>query len=172
MIETTRNDVAAYKIQVSQAQNLLDLFAGQAVLQNLLPNQVVKSISAESTFATGLRSDLLNNRPDLRGAEYQLQAAGANVGAAKARMFPAISLTGSAGYASADLKDLFKSGGFSWSIGPSIDLPIFDWGTHKANIKISETEQQIALADYEKPFNPLFVKSMMRWLPVPILRIV
>ena len=54
------------------------------------------------------------------------------------------------------LKDLFKSGGFSWSVGPSIDLPIFDWGTRKANIKIAETEQQIALADYEKAIQSAF----------------
>ncbi|USA47861.1 AdeC/AdeK/OprM family multidrug efflux complex outer membrane factor [Acinetobacter sp. C26M] len=155
-VETARNDVAAYKTQVSQAQNLLNLLAGQNVPQNLLPSQAVKTISAERSFATGLSSDLLNNRPDLKAAEYQLRAAGANIGAAKARMFPTISLTGSAGYASTDLKNLFKSGGFSWSVGPSIDLPIFDWGTRKANIKISETEQQIALADYEKSIQSAF----------------
>lgn len=155
-VETARNDVANYKTQVSQAQNLLDLLAGQTIPKNLLPDQAILNITQEKIFATGLSSDLLNNRPDLKGAEYQLQAAGANVGAAKARMFPTISLTGSAGYASADLKDLFKSGGFSWSIRPSIDLPIFDWGTRKANIKISETEQQIALADYEKAIQSAF----------------
>lgn len=155
-VETARNDVATYKTQVSQAQNLLDLLAGQTLPQNLLPNQAVKAISAERSFATGLSSDLLNNRPDLKAAEYQLRAAGANIGAAKARMFPTISLTGSAGYASADLKDLFKSGGFSWSVGPSIDLPIFDWGTRKANIKISETEQKIAVSDYEKAIQSAF----------------
>lgn len=155
-VETARNDVATYKTQVAQAQNLLNLLAGQTLPQNLLPYQAVKTISAESRFATGLSSDLLNNRPDLKAAEYQLRAAGANIGAAKARMFPTISLTGSAGYASSDLKDLFKSGGFSWSVGPSIDLPIFDWGTRKANIKISETEQKIAVSDYEKAIQSAF----------------
>lgn len=155
-VETARNDVATYKTQVAQAQNLLNLLAGQTIPQNLLPHQAVKTISAESSFATGLSSDLLNNRPDLKAAEYQLLAAGANIGAAKARMFPTISLTGSAGYASSDLKDLFKSGGFSWSVGPSIDLPIFDWGTRKANIKISETEQKIAVSDYEKAIQSAF----------------
>lgn len=171
-VETARNDVANYKTQISQAQNLLDLLAGQTIPKNLLPDQAILNITQEKIFATGLSSDLLNSRPDLKGAEYQLQAAGANVGAAKARMFPTISLTGSAGYASTDLKDLFKSGGFSWSVGPSIDLPIFDWGTRKANIKVSETEQKLQLPTMKKPFNLLFVKSMMRWLPVPILKIV
>jgi multidrug efflux system outer membrane protein len=155
-VETARNDVAAYKTQVAQAHNLLDLLAGQTIPKSLLPDHAILNITQEKIFATGLSSDLLNNRPDLKGAEYQLQAAGANVGAAKARMFPTISLTGSAGYASADLKDLFKSGGFSWSIGPSIDLPIFDWGTRKANIKISKIDQNIALSNYEKAIQSAF----------------
>ena len=155
-VETARNDVAAYKTQMSQAQNLLNLLAGQNIPQQLLPNHMIKNISSETSFATSLSSDLLNHRPDLKAAEYQLQAAGANIGAAKARMYPNISLTGSTGYASTELKVLFKSGGFSWSVGPSIDLPIFDWGTRKANIKIAETEQQIALADYEKAIQSAF----------------
>ena len=54
------------------------------------------------------------------------------------------------------MSDLFKSGSFVWAVGPSIDLPIFDWGTRQANIKISETDQEIALADYEKSIQSAF----------------
>ncbi|MBE9400054.1 multidrug efflux RND transporter AdeIJK outer membrane channel subunit AdeK [Acinetobacter albensis] len=155
-VETARNDVANYKTQIAQAQNLLNLLVGQQVPSNLLPNQRVTRVTKTNTLSAGLPSDLLNNRPDIRTAEYQLSAAGANIGAAKARMFPTISLTGSAGYASTDLSDLFKSGAFIWSVGPSLDIPIFDWGTRKANIKISETDQQIALSDYEKSIQSAF----------------
>ncbi|SCC71914.1 multidrug efflux RND transporter AdeIJK outer membrane channel subunit AdeK [Acinetobacter albensis] len=155
-VETARNDVANYKTQIAQAQNLLNLLVGQQVPANLLPNQRVTRVTKTNTLSAGLPSDLLNNRPDIRTAEYQLSAAGANIGAAKARMFPTISLTGSAGYASTDLSDLFKSGAFIWSVGPSLDIPIFDWGTRKANIKISETDQQIALSDYEKSIQSAF----------------
>ncbi len=155
-VETARNDVANYKTQIAQAQNLLNLLVGQPVPQNLLPNQPVKSVTRQNLFATGLPSDLLNNRPDVKSAEYQLSAAGANIGAAKAALFPTISLTGSAGYASAELSDLFKSGSGMWSIGPSINLSIFDWGTRRANIKISETDQKIALSDYEKSIQSAF----------------
>jgi len=155
-VETARNDVANYKTQIAQAQNLLNLLVGQQVPANLLPTQRVTRISKSNAFSAGLPSDLLNNRPDVRAAEYQLSAAGANIAAAKARLFPTISLMGNAGYASTSLSDLFKSGGFVWSIGPSIDLPIFDWGTRKANIKISETDQQIALSDYEKSIQSAF----------------
>ncbi len=91
-VETARNDVATYKTQILQAKNLLDLLAGSPVPQNLLPNDSIKNITLEKNFAAGLPSDLLNHRPDLKAAEYSLRAAGANIGAAKAQMFPTISL--------------------------------------------------------------------------------
>ena len=155
-VETARNDVANYKTQVAQAQNLLNLLVGEQVPESLLAKQRVTRITSNSTIGSGLPSELLNNRPDVRAAEYKLSAAGANIGAAKASLFPTISLTGNAGYASTDLGDLFKSGSFVWGVGPSINLPIFDWGTRKANIKISETDQQIALSDYEKSIQSAF----------------
>ncbi|WP_445117094.1 multidrug efflux RND transporter AdeIJK outer membrane channel subunit AdeK [Acinetobacter sp. WZC-1] len=155
-VETARNDVANYKTQIEQARNLLVLLVGQSIPDDLLPAQRVTSITSTTALAAGLPSDLLNNRPDVRSSEYQLSAAGANVGAAKARMFPTISLTGSAGYASTELSDLFKSGAFLWSVGPSLDLPIWDWGTRRANVKISETDRQIALSDYEKSIQSAF----------------
>lgn len=155
-VETARNDVANYKTQVAQAQNLLNLLVGQSVPANLLPADRVTRITTASALGSGLPSDLLVNRPDIRTAEYQLSAAGANIAAARARLFPTISLTGSAGYASADLSDLFKSGSFVWSLGPSLDIPIFDWGTRRANIRISETDQQIALSDYERSIQSAF----------------
>ncbi|WP_111860212.1 multidrug efflux RND transporter AdeIJK outer membrane channel subunit AdeK [Acinetobacter sp. CFCC 10889] len=155
-VETARNDVANYKTQIAQAQNLLNLLVGQQVPANLLPSQRVTKITNNAALASGLPSDLLTHRPDVRAAEYKLSAMGANIGAAKARLFPTISLTGSAGYASTDLSDLFKSGAFVWSLGPSIDIPLWDWGTRKANIKISETDQEIALSDYEKSIQSAF----------------
>lgn len=155
-VETARNDVANYRTQVAQAQNLLNLLVGQQVPATLLPAQRVTRITSNMALGAGLPSDLLINRPDVRAAEYRLSAAGANIAAARARLFPTISLTGSAGYASTDLGDLFKSGSFGWSFGPSLDIPIFDWGTRQANIQISETDQQIALSDYEKSIQAAF----------------
>ena len=155
-VETARNDVANYKTQVAQAQNLLNLLVGQAVPENLLAKQPVTQVTQSSAIGAGLPSDLLNNRPDVRTAEYQLSAAGANIGAAKAQLYPTISLTGTAGYASTDLSDLFKSGAFVWSLGPSLDIPIFDWGTRKANVKISEIDQKIALSNYEQTIQTAF----------------
>ncbi len=155
-VETARNDVGNFKTQMAQAQNLLTLLVGQPVSAELLPTTPVTQVTRSNVFNTGLPSDLLTNRPDIKAAEYQLNAAGANIAAARARLFPTISLTGNAGYASTDLGDLFKSGAFVWSVGPSIDLPIFDWGVRRSNIKISEIDQKIAVANYEKTIQSAF----------------
>jgi len=155
-VETARHDAANYQTQVLQAQNLLNLLVGQQFPVHLLPQQPIKNISTNAVLSTGLSSDLLNNRPDLKLAEYQLHETGANITVAKAALFPSIRLTGSAGYASTQLSDLFKSGNGIWSIGPSLDLPIFDWGTRQANLKISKIEQQIALSNYEKSIQSAF----------------
>ena len=155
-VETARSDVGNYKTQVSQALNALNLLVGQQVPQDLLPTTRLQKVTNISAIGSGLPSDLLNNRPDLRSAEYQLSSAGANIGAAKAALFPTITLTGNAGYASTDLSDLFKSGSFIWSVGPSLNIPIFDWGTRKANIKIAKIDQEIALSNYEKAIQSAF----------------
>lgn len=155
-VETAKSDVAQYKAQIEQAQNLLNLLAGQQVPQELLPTQQVKRITNTAILNTGLPSDLLLNRPDLRASELQLSAAGANIGAAKAALFPTISLTASTGYSSSDLSDLFKSGSFVWSLAPSLNIPIWDMGIRRANVKVSETDQQIMLSDYEKAIQTAF----------------
>ncbi|WOE30353.1 MULTISPECIES: AdeC/AdeK/OprM family multidrug efflux complex outer membrane factor [unclassified Acinetobacter] len=157
-VETARADVANYKTQVVQALNALNLVVGQPVATHLLAQTPVKQVTSITSIGTGLPSDLLLNRPDLRSAEFKLSAAGADIGAAKALLFPTISLTANAGYASTDLNQLFKSGTFVWSVGPSINLPIFDWGTRKANIKVAEIDQQIALSDYEKAIQSAFTE--------------
>lgn len=155
-VETARSDVAAYKTQIEQARNLLTLLVGQQVPTDLLQQKRVKAVTSNQAFAAGLPSDLLVNRPDVRAAEFRLSAAGANIGAARAAMYPTIRLTGSAGFASRELSDLFESGSQVWSIGPSLDIPLWDWGTRKSNIKISETDQQIMLSNYEKAIQSAF----------------
>src|SRR3546814_11519806 len=83
-------------------------------------------------------------------AEENLRAARANSGAARAAFFPSISLTGSIGFASTDLGNLIGNEGLSWSFGPSISLPIFDWGARKGTLSVAEAREAIALAESER----------------------
>ena len=83
----------------------------------------------------GLPSDLLERRPDVAAAERQLASANARIGVAKGAFFPTLSLTGSGGYLSGDVENLFNWGSRTWSFGPSLSLPIFAGGRNKANLK-------------------------------------
>ena len=94
----------------------------------------------------GLPSDLLIQRPDIRGAEQTLLSANASIGAARAAFFPRIALTGTFGLASGELSGLFSSGSQAWSFIPSVSLPIFDGGRNQANLETSQAGRDIAVA--------------------------
>src|SRR5690606_11344666 len=82
--------------------------------------------------------------------ERLLQAANANIGAARAAFFPSITLTAGAGLSSPDLGDQFDNGAFGWSFIPKINLPIFQGCRLRANLAVSQADRDIALAQYEK----------------------
>jgi multidrug efflux system outer membrane protein len=98
----------------------------------------------------GLPSALLDARPDVRASEAQLASANANIGVAKAALFPSISLTGAFGVQSQDLSDLFKGGGRIWSVGGLIDLPLFDAGRRSAQLDQATAVQKEAVEQYRK----------------------
>ena len=107
-------------------------------------------------FDAGLPSDLLVNRPDIIAAEEMLRAARANIGAARAAFFPRISLTGNFGFASTSLDNLFSNSGTNWSFGPSISLPIFDWGARKGDLSVARARESIEVATYERTVQGAF----------------
>jgi multidrug efflux system outer membrane protein len=96
----------------------------------------------------GLPSQLLERRPDLLQAEQQLIAANAQIGAAKALYFPAISLTGAFGSASTDLSNLFSGPARVWSYAGSITGPIFSFGAVSGQVAQAEALQSAALENY------------------------
>lgn len=102
------------------------------------------------TLAAGIPSDLLTARPDVLAAEERLRAARANIGAARAAFFPSITLTGSYGYSSRELDDLVGADRRTWSFGPALSLPIFDFGRRRGNLGVAEARERIAIADYER----------------------
>ena len=98
----------------------------------------------------GLPSDLLERRPDVAQAERQLASANAKIGVAKASFFPVLTLTGSAGYLSGDLSSLFNWDSRTWSIGPSLSLPIFAGGRNRANYRHAQAAFQESAALYRQ----------------------
>ncbi|MFH7325077.1 efflux transporter outer membrane subunit [Desulfurivibrio sp. C05AmB] len=98
----------------------------------------------------GLPAELLQRRPDVAGAERRLMAANARIGAAEAAFFPAIRLTGAAGFGSSELSTLLNSGNRFWNFGPQLSLPVFDGGRNRARLEQAQAVHQEALAQYQQ----------------------
>jgi len=148
-VAVTQSEEARLKAQVAMDENALAVLTGRPVASLNLPARAIRDVELGGPLAPGLPSELLTRRPDILEAEHRLWAAGAQIGAARAAFFPRISLTGSMGYASLELTDLFDAAARTWTFVPSISLPIFDAGRIKANLDAAKAEQQIRVAAYE-----------------------
>lgn len=140
---------------VAQAMNALTTLVGKEVPAKWLPERV-EVVTMEGMLPKGVPSEVLLNRPDISQAEFALKAANANIGAARANFFPRISLVAAGGSGATEIDDLFTSGTRMWSFAPSIALPIFTGGANWATLRVSETDQKIAVANYEKSIQTAF----------------
>jgi multidrug efflux system outer membrane protein len=98
----------------------------------------------------GLPSALLGRRPDIRQAEETLVAFNAQIGIARAALFPTLSLTAAFGAQSQDLANLFTVPGRIWTLGAGVAAPIFDGGRRRARVDQAEARRDQALAGYQK----------------------
>ena len=158
-VDTARGDVASFTSQVERDRNALQLLVGGPVPAGLLPDAgtlTAADLAALQAVPAPLPSSVLLQRPDVQAAERNLRAMNANIGAARAAMFPTISLTASVGTGSTDLDRLFGSGNGTWSFIPLVRLPIFDAGRNRANVQVAESNQRIAVAQYEKVVQTAF----------------
>jgi multidrug efflux system outer membrane protein len=104
----------------------------------------------------GLPSGLLDRRPDVRSAEQAMIAANAQIGVARAALFPAISLTAALGAQSAELSQLLSSGAGVWSLGVGLAAPIFDAGRREARVEQADARREQALAGYQRSIESAF----------------
>lgn len=148
-LAATEAEVAAVANRRAALQNALAVLLGQPAPEFMIePRATVPTVFP--TVPAGLPSVLLERRPDIAAAERSLAAANARIGVAKAAFFPAISLTGAAGFASAEVDGLFKADSRIWSIGPSIYLPIFQGGRNRANLERSRAAYDESVAQFRQ----------------------
>jgi multidrug efflux system outer membrane protein len=153
-VDAARLDIAGYTELIAHDENALTLLAGAPVPPHLLPGEL-STVKTLPDVSPGTSSEVLLWRPDILQAENSLKAANANIGAARAALFPRISLTTAAGTASGDLAGLFQPGSFVWSYGPRLVLPIFDARTW-SGLKVTQVDRDIAVANYEKAIQTAF----------------
>jgi len=156
LLTQAETELAGLRLAKARNDNALAVLVGGPVagaLPDALP--LARQVSPV-TLAAGLPSALLAARPDILAAEERLRAARADIGAARAAFFPSIALTGNLGFASAELGDLVGSDGLTWSFGPSITLPIFNRGRLRGNLTVTEANERIAIAGYERAIQTAF----------------
>lgn len=155
-VERQRTVVAAIEAAIpplrQQQRAALDALA---VLLGRVPDRLrVEGQSLRSVplppVAPGLPSELLERRPDIRRAEAELVSANADIGAARAAMFPTLTLTGAAGYQSAALSQLFRSSTGFYTVGVDLLGTIFDGGRLSGQRDITLARKEELVQNYRK----------------------
>ncbi len=155
ILNDTRSAIPALQAQLQQARNAL------CILLGLTPGSLADMLAgpapipvAPPVVAVGIPADLLRRRPDIRSAEYQAMAQAAQIGVAKADLFPAFSLSGTFGFLSTDLErsnlgDLFRWSSRTYVAGPSISWNIFHYGRIVNSVRVEDARFQELLLFYQ-----------------------
>ncbi len=152
--ESALASIPSLERQIAQQENALSILLGKNP-QSIKPQRNLWEIKMPDV-PSGLPSELLQRRPDIRQAEEDLKATDALIGVARAAFFPTISLTGAFGWVSTELSDLFMGPSNTWKWGGSLVLPIFKGGTLKGNLEAAEAQQRQALLRYQQSIQRAF----------------
>ena len=167
-VHQAESELASVEIALQQQQQLRDL---QLHALSVLVGQSPKALAqmTASSFETkdlnslnslpipkGLPSDLLERRPDIVAMEQRLIAANANIGVAKAALYPSISLSGLLGFSSEALNKLFTDDSVSWNTSAAINAPIFDYGKRRSQVQITEAQKQALVIQYQQTIRTAF----------------
>lgn len=155
LVEEAAESIPATERAMQTAENQISILLGENP-QSIPRGRALTEEPLPETIPAGLPSRLLERRPDIERAEQQLVAANAQIGVARAQLFPQISLTGNAGLQSIGLHNLFDWPSRTWTWTASATQPIFNAGALRANVRLSRAEQQQALLTYEQTIQQAF----------------
>ncbi|WP_149702225.1 efflux transporter outer membrane subunit [Campylobacter concisus] len=149
-VERAKTSLTSVINSKSQALTSLAILTGKSndeILKGAIAS--AQNLPSSPEIKAGISSDVLLRRSDVAKALADLKATNALVGVAKADYFPTISLTGLLGFTSVDFENIFVGNANTWSIGGSLVQKIFDYGRTKNNVRVAETNEQIAAITYE-----------------------
>ncbi|SEM45508.1 efflux transporter, outer membrane factor (OMF) lipoprotein, NodT family [Pseudomonas sp. ok272] len=147
-LKSTQADMIDLIWQRAQFENAIAVLMGQAPAAfSLAETQVIPALPQ---VPLSVPSQLLERRPDIASAERSVIAANARIGVATAAYYPDVSLSMSGGYSSSTSKDLFSLPNRFWSVGPKLDLPLFDGGQRSAEVDRTEAVYDQTVAKYRQ----------------------
>jgi multidrug efflux system outer membrane protein len=149
---TAQAQIPDIERQIEQQENNLNLLLGRSPgpIARDPATDTVASAPHPADVPVGLPSELLERRPDVRRAEELLIQANANIGVARAQYFPQLSITGSGGTSSNQLKGLIDSGNvYYYAIG-SLSQPIFDGGKIRNNYRLAKATDKELIDTYQQ----------------------
>lgn len=149
VLDNARTQIPDLERQIAQMENALNLLAGR------MPDGIHREKLLEDQYLppqapAGVPSALLERRPDMRVAEQQLIAANANINVARAAFYPNITLSLSGGGAMGHETGTTSVQQLLWSTGAQLNLPIFNAGRLRNNLRVTEAQQRQALFNYQK----------------------
>ncbi|OAJ67369.1 MULTISPECIES: efflux transporter outer membrane subunit [Gluconobacter] len=155
-VEQASANESQYSRAVADDEHALQLLVGTPLPADLPSPAPFGAQTMIANLPEGLPSDLLAQRPDIVAAEHTLIGANANIGAARAAFFPKVTLTASEGTSSLQFRKLFTPGAETWTVSPSISLPIFTWGQSEGNLLMAKAQKLQYAAQYEKTVQTAF----------------
>ena len=149
-VESAKTSLTSVLNSKSQALTSLAILTGKSndeILKGAVAS--AQNLPSSPEINAGISSDVLLRRSDVAKALADLKATNALVGVARAQYFPTISLTGLFGFASDEFDRIFMGSASVWSLGANLTQTIFDFGRTKNNVRVAETNEQIAAITYE-----------------------
>ncbi|HYS03590.1 MAG TPA: efflux transporter outer membrane subunit [Candidatus Dormibacteraeota bacterium] len=153
-LSSTSASIPDLERQIAAQENRIALLLGRPP-ESIPRGTLLNDQLLPAEIPAGLPSDLLERRPDLRGAEQRLVAANAEVGVAVADFFPALSLTGAFGGVSRQVSDLFGDGR-TWSVGGGFLSPVFQGRRLKNEHRAALARWEEAKVQYERSVTGAF----------------
>lgn len=149
-VESAKTSLTSVLNSKSQALTSLAILTGKSndeILKGAVAS--AQNLPSSPEIKAGISSDVLLRRSDVAKALADLKATNALVGVARAQYFPTLSLTGLFGFASDEFDRIFMGSASVWSLGANLTQKIFDFGRTKNNVRVAETNEQIAAITYE-----------------------
>lgn len=172
-VDAAKVQVLQFELLIAEQENLLSILIGHPP-QAIVRGPKLAQLNAYPYIPEGIPSEILDQRPDIQQAEYDLIAANANVGVARALLFPQINLVGQVGFQSLALQRLITRNAETWQIGGNINQIIFDGGNALGQIEIADGQmleayyayQQVVLTAFKEVNNALIAHQKAKELVV------